>query len=743
MVASGVYSLDISDDSLIFCVIKAGVAKSGGTFRDVNYRCYKNYNQHNFKHDLMYVDWSFTDSVSDINDTVNTWCNEFSKIADKHAPIKSRRVKSMSKSPWITPELTELMREQDYHQKQAHKTNSEYHWQHFRQLRNHVNNQVKVAKSKYFQDSVNSNKDKPSDLWKTLNELTSRNKSGTTPSSIISEEMPITDQKSIASILNEYFTSIGSKLANKIRSTFQPKQLPPSTDLSFSFEFEEVDEPFVLRQLSSLKTNKATGLDQISAKLLKDSASTIASSLMKIFNASLFSQTFPDIWKKGKIIPLFKSNDPTSPNNYRPITILPILSKIMERIVHKQIYKYLQEHKLITSEQFGFHPYLSTNVALTRVTEEILSNMDNKLITGAVFIDLRKAFDTVDHSLLIVKLKNIGFSAPVINWFTSYLSSRTAVTSINNIASTPKPVTVGVPQGSILGPLLFLIYINDLPQCLNHCKSILYADDTLLYYSAKTETELQDRINEDLNSLSKWLNTNLLTLNYEKTKFMIFASEKQSTLVSNVDITIQNKKVLQESSFNYLGVTLSSDLTWNEHIENITTKINQRLGVLRRIKEYLDLNTRRVLYTSLVLRLFDYGDVIWGDKNNAVLMNSLQVLENKAAKLILDKHPRYSSTETLGELKWSTLATRRHNHRCTFIYKCMHGLIDFDFDLAKNEDVHYHYTRRRSDLHLPRTKTNKGKQRLTYQASMDFNNLEQELKNATSLSNFKNLLKRR
>ena len=323
-------------------------------------------------------------------------------------------------------ELTELMRERDYHQK----SNSEYHWQHFRQLRNHVNSQVKLARSKYFQDSVNSNKDKPSDLWKTLNELTSRNKS---PSCIISEEMPITDQKSIASILNEYFTSIGSKLANKIRSTFQPKQLPPSTDLSFSFEFEEVDESFVPRQLSSLKTNKATGLDQISAKLLKDSASTIASSLTKIFNASLVSQTFPDIWKNGKIIPLFKSNDPTSPNNYRPITILPILSKLMERIVHKQIYKYLQEHELITSEQFGFRPYLSTNVALTRVTEEILFNMDNKLITGAVFIDLRKAFDTVDHSLLIAKLKNIGFSAPVINWFTSYLSSRTAVIYILSI----------------------------------------------------------------------------------------------------------------------------------------------------------------------------------------------------------------------------------------------------------------------------------------------------------------------
>ena len=591
---------------------------------------------------------------------------------------------------------------------------------------------------------MNTNKDNPSELWKTLNELISRNKSGTSPSCIISEDNnTITDSKSIATVLNEYFTLIGTKLADKIKSTFQPKPLQPSSNLPFSFEFEEVDIALVHQELSCLKTNKATGLDQISAKLPKDSASTIAYSLTKIINASLVSETFPDIWKKGKIIPLFKCNDPTAPNNYRPITILPVLSKIMERIVHRQIYKYLQEHKLITSDQFGFRPYLSTNVALTRVTEEILYNMDNKLITGAVFIDLRKAFDTVDHTLLLTKLRHIGFSAPVINWFTSYLSSRTAVTSINNITSCRKPVTVGVPQGSILGPLLFLIYINDLPQRLKNCKSILYADDTLIYYTARTKTELQEKINEDLNSLSQWLNNNLLTLNYEKTKFMIFANKKQPISDSIVDINIQNKKILQEKSFEYLGVTLTSDLTWHEHVDNMMTKINQRLGVLRRIKEYLDLNTRCVLYTSLILPLFDYGDLIWGDKNNVTLMNSLQVLENKAAKLILDKRPRYSSTEALQELKWSTLTERRHKHRCTFIFKCIHGLIDFDFNLTKNEDIYHHNTRQRSNLHLPQAKTNKGKQRPTYQATADFNNLEQKLKNATSIINFKYLLKRR
>ncbi|CAB4038930.1 Hypothetical predicted protein, partial [Paramuricea clavata] len=230
-----------------------------------------------------------------------------------------------------------------------------------------------------------------------------------------------------------------------------------------------VDEVSVLQELSKLRTTKATGLDGISAKLLKDSAYIIAPYLTKIFNLSLRCGSFPDIWKKGRVTPIFKSGDPTSSNNYRPITILPTLSKLLERIVHHQVYNYLQEHKLLASQQFGFSSKLSTTIALAHFTEQILDNHDHRKITGAVSIDLRKAFDTVNHTILLEKLRTIGFTSSVLDWFCSYLSNRTQVTVINSSLSQPKPVTVGVPQGSILGPLLFLTYINDLPECLTHC----------------------------------------------------------------------------------------------------------------------------------------------------------------------------------------------------------------------------------------------------------------------------------
>ena len=227
--------------------------------------------------------------------------------------------------------------------------------------------------------------------------------------------------------------------------------------------------------------------------------------------------------------------------------------------MHHQVYNYLQEHKLLASQQFGFRSKLSTTIALAHFTEQILDNLDHRKITGAVSIDLRKAFDTVDHTILLEKLKTIGFTSSVLDWFCSYLSNRTQVTMINSSMSHPKPVTVGVPQGSI-GPLLFLIYINDLPECLTHCKSILYADDTLLYYSAENISDLQSKLNSDLRSLSGYLNNNLFTLNHDKTKFIIFAGRQRLRSISNINISICNRTIKQEQSLKYLGITITGTL---------------------------------------------------------------------------------------------------------------------------------------------------------------------------------------
>ena len=215
---------------------------------------------------------------------------------------------------------------------------------------------------------------------------------------------------------------------------------------------------------------------------------------------------------------------------------MPTLSKILERFVHTQIYNYLTENKILTSNQFGFRPKLSTSTALAFFTDHILENADNGLITASVFLDFSKAFDTVDHAILLCKLKSVGLDDNSLNWFESYLSSRQQVTSIDNTLSSSLPVSVGVPQGSILGPLLFIIYINDMPNIFKHSKILLYADDTLLYYSSKSACDIEKNVNEDLNLISQWLDQNLLTLNCKKSKFVLFGGNSRLKSFTNISI---------------------------------------------------------------------------------------------------------------------------------------------------------------------------------------------------------------
>ena len=567
-----------------------------------------------------------------------------------------------------------------------------------------------------------------------MNEITSRKQSSPI-SCIEADGLAHCDNQSIAKILNVHFSTIGTKLAMKLKSFITLPSFPArSTDLP-KFVFKPITEELVRSQLKQLRTNKAIGLDNISARLLKDSASAISKSLTKLFNQSLVTRTFPSLWKFGKVSALFKKGDRCDPNNYRPITVLPTLSKILEKAVHNQLYYFLNDNKIITSKQFGFRPKLSTNTALTHFTDNVLLNMDSGRLTGAVFLDLSKAFDTVDHNLLLHKLKSVGLSEDTVNWFQSYLANRKQRTSVGDTLSVAVPITVGVPQGSILGPLLFLIYVNDLPSCQLASEIILYADDTVIYYSSTDLFDLESKLNSDLATISNWFSSNLLS------NFVIFGNSRKLKLVNEVSLKVNSTAIDRSDSFKYLGVVINQTMSWSEHIDTISTKINQRIGMIKRIRHLLPLHAKLTLYNCLIIPLFDYGDTVWGDKNNDTLMGQLQVLQNKAAKVLLNLPPRSSSTEALDRLDLKTLSQRRHFHRCVMMQKYLLGEIDFKFDIRRNSSFHSYQTRRSNDLHLPRVRTNWGKQTFIYQASKDWNNLDNDIKNSKSLSSFKAKLK--
>ena len=465
------------------------------------------------------------------------------------------------------------------------------------------------------------------------------------------------------------------------------------------FVFQPIEESYVYGVLNNLKTNKAIGLDKISARLLKDSSTVMTPILTRLYNRSLASSTFPSTWKTGKVTAIFKSGDQSNASNYRPIMILPTISKVLEKAVHSQVYRYLIDNKILTPRQFGFRPKLSTEIALAHFTDTILTNMDKGLVTGAVFLDLAKAFDTVDHSLLFEKLGSYGLSNDSVNWFKSYLTNRNQLTAMGNTFSSFKHVPVGVPQSSVLGPLLFLIFVNDLPSCVNHCEISLYADNTVIYFSSNNACDLKLTLNSDLKHLCSWFNDNLLTLSVSKCKFVIYGNSRKVAKFDNVSITVNDSILDRIDSFKDLGVTIQQNLTWSEHIDNISKKFNQRLGLIRRIKFLLPIQARLTLYNTLVLPLLDYSDIVWGDKNNSTLMNHLQVLQHNAVRLILDLPRHSSATQALEVLEWKPLYLRRKYHRCISAFKCLSHLVDFDFNLTMISHLHSHKTRQNNNYY--------------------------------------------
>ena len=409
----------------------------------------------------------------------------------------------------------------------------------FKQIIHFTNREEKRLKSDYYCRLIEDARGDSSRMWKAIKEtLPSKHNE---INAISADGKLQTDPTNIAETLNNHFSSIGKKLAKAFRSVV-PSQC---FTCSARFSLQPVTLSFVEKQLSQLKINKAIGLDNISARLLRDAANVLAPSLRYIINLSLESGRFPSSWKCAKVTSLFKQGDRTDKDNYRPISILPAVRKVIERAVHSQLYDYLSLNNLLAVNQFGFRRGRSTSLALTQFTDEVLSNMDNGLVNGVVFIDLKKAFDTVDHGIMLGKLKSIGVTSTHLAWLNSYLSSRCQKTVIGQASSSIRKVSVGVPQGSILGPLLFTIYINDLPTVLRNSTVTLFADDTALHCSSESAFGLQTILNEDLVILAEWLHEHKLTLNVSKSKFILIGGPKKLSYFSEVALSINDRRWIE------------------------------------------------------------------------------------------------------------------------------------------------------------------------------------------------------
>ena len=448
---------------------------------------------------------------------------------------------------------------------------------------------------------------------------------------------------------------------------------------------------------------------------------------------------FPNCWKTASITPIFKEGSPSDPSNYRPIAILPCMGKLLERIAHTQLYSYIEKHNVLNKCQAGFRRGYSTGTCLVDLLEDIYQGVDGGDVSGVLFLDLKKAFDTVNHDILINKLHKYGIRWSAQSWTRSYLSGRSQVTRVGATRSAPLPVMCGVPQGSILGPLLFSLYINDLPYYIP-AKLNLYADDTAITVFGKTGQELKTKLENSSTVLSIWFRQNRLSLNTKKTKVMLFGTRQSLAKLDDFVLRIDGKRIESVSKFKYLGVMLDPTLSFHDHVSYIQSKTLGKIKVLGRARSFLSQELCLSLYRTLVLPLFDFNDHVY----DCLTVNdsyTLQKLQNTALRSILRVDSRTSISEIHTLAGFPYLCSRRFGHTAVEMYKVVHELAP---DIIRNrftwvDDVSSVHTRAasRGDFYIPNTWLQQTRHSFVCRGGMTWNGIPLETRSARNVKEFK------
>ena len=756
---SGNISINLSDHFFQFAILE-------GFFKDIIpsktnlfERNYKHFNEREFLEDILNINWDdvLQIQLNDPNTSIDHLFNKFTFLLDEFAPLKklSKNEIKLKSKPWITKEIQFLMWERDKMFKQYCKESNPNKktdlFNRYKIMRNNLTDLKRTNKIDYYKNYFSNNSKKVSAIWKGIRTLVNIKQTSKKDVNLLDDNgSMLTDPIKIANYFNQNFINMGPGINNKIPiGKYHYTKYLSNVNINNSMFLNPTTPSEISDIILSLDINKSMGPNSLPIYIIKLCNELFSNCLAKIINLSFSTGIFPDHCKMAKVIPIYKKDNPLLWINYRPISLLPIFSKIFEKVIYTRMYKFLEDNKLIYTKQFGFRANHSTNHALISMTESIKSFLDCGNYVAGIFIDLEKAFDTVNHQILCRKLEYYGFRGKSNELIKSFLSNRKQLVSINGFESTPLEIKCGVPQGSTLGPLLFLLYINDLHYCLKYATASHFADDTAIVYANKNIKTLESNLNYDLKAVSEWLRSNRLSLNVNKTKLLYFRSSRSKFNSDNISIKLQGTKLINTDNVKYLGLFIDDHLSWTTHTKYLSLKLSRSNGILSKLRHFVPKDILCSVYYSIFYSHLNYGCPVW-TLTSTENFNLINVLQKKCLRIInfapFNSHssPLFASNNLL---KFEHIIL---SNQLSLIFNFNNNNLPADLSglFKATTNVHSYNTRNAStdSLYIPSVhSTNFGLKSLKYSAPFQWNKFistNPSLLNANSSNSFMTSLKK-
>ncbi|CAK1594935.1 unnamed protein product [Parnassius mnemosyne] len=685
------------------------------------------------KNDAASINWSLIDETTDVDEQVRLLNAFIMQLYDKHAPLRPIKLKYLP-APWLTKEIKDLMTRRNLAKAKFKKDPCNINREKYRILRNRCNTMCRDAQRRHIHKTIEESD--PYRVWKFLKSLGIGKKRNDSLPPDLNFEM-----------LNQYFSSSSSYVNSCKSRTLNHLHSLPTPDFP-EFVLCQVADCDVRKNITAVTSN-AIGNDNVSRNMILPLLDLLTPIITKIFNNSINTGTFPTLWKDAQIIPLPKKSNPKSFCDYRPISILPFLSKILERLVQQQLNLFLNQNNLLNTFQSGFRPGHSTVTALVKITDDIRAGMENRQVTILTLLDFSNAFNTVDIDILLAVLRSINVSPAATDWFRSYLFGRRQCIRIEDTYSSWCSLDAGIPQGGVLSPLLFSIFIRSITSGITSLYH-LYADD-LQIYSQTSINNLPSAVlstNRDLAIISEFCTSYGIKVNPSKTQVIVIGSNKllqKITWHTLPFVCFENSAIPYSKVVKNLGVLIDSTMSWAPQIEQISKKMFAACGSLKRLRNFLPISTKIALAHSILLPILDYADICYTDITMEQL-NKLERLQNLSIRFIFGLRKYDHVSQFRKQLKWLPIHLRRNVHLLSLLF-CV--LFDPKSPRYLKEQFHYRYEFHDRSLrsvyslalNTPYSVTSFYNKSFTSQATRLWNSLPLNIQQAQSLQTFKKQLK--